>query len=99
MYAVCQEIVILSLFAIRDDQRACGFEPFDSVSNCIFVKSGKGGILAVDLGEFLDEIRRPRNAANGLRGYADLDRLSVGHAAPPASLGKMKPKLRRPPFG
>ncbi len=80
MYAVCQEVVILPLLAIRDDQRACGFEPFDSISNCIFVKCGERGVLAVDLGEFLEEIRRPRNAANGLRGYGDRGWLNVGHA-------------------
>src|SRR6266404_1231473 len=80
MYAVCQEIVILPLFAVRDDRRSRGFKPFDGVSNCLFVERGKGGVLAIDLGEFLDEIRRPRNAANGLRGYGDQGRLSVGHA-------------------
>jgi hypothetical protein len=79
MHAVCQKITILPLFAIGDDQRACGFESFDSVSNCIFVKSGNGGVLAVDLAEFLDEIRRPRNAAHGLRRYGDQGRVSVVH--------------------
>src|SRR6202171_5472408 len=78
MYAVCQEIVILALFAVRDDQRSRGFEPFDGVSNRIFVERGKDGVLAIDLGEFLDEIRRPRNAANWLRGYGDQGRLSIG---------------------
>src|SRR5207249_8790879 len=49
----------------------------------------KGGILAVDLGQFLDEIRRPRNAANRLRRYRDQGRLSADHAAPPTLLGRM----------
>jgi hypothetical protein len=99
MYAVCQEIVILPLFAIRDDRRSCGFEPFDSVSSCIFVKSGKGGVLAVDLGEFLDEIRRPRNAANGLSGYDDRGRSSVGHACTSHFAGQGERKEAPPAIG
>jgi len=39
MHAVRQEIVILPLFAVRDDRRVCGFEPFDGVSNCTFIQS------------------------------------------------------------
>src|SRR5882757_750430 len=99
MYAVCQEIVILPLFAVRDDQRSRGFKPFDGVSNCLFVTSGKGGVLAVDLGEFLDEIRRPRNAANGLRGYADQGRLSAGHACTSRFAGQSETEIAPPAIG
>src|SRR5712675_2031275 len=99
MYAVCQEIVILPLFAVRDDRRSRGFKPFDGVSNCLFVERGKGGVLAIDLGEFLDEIRRPRNAADGLRGYGDQGRLSVGHACTSSSLGSVKRKVAPPALG
>jgi hypothetical protein len=93
MYAVRQEIVILPLFSVRDDQRSRAFKPFDGVSNCLFVKSGKCGVLAVDLAEFLDEIRRPRNAANRLRGYVDQGRLRVGHACTSHFAGRVKPKV------
>jgi len=85
--------VILALFAVRDDRGSRGFEPFDGVSNCIFVERGKGGVLAIDLGEFLDEIRRPRNAANRLRGYVDQGRLRVGHACTSRFAGRVKPKV------
>src|SRR3981189_9920 len=80
MYAVCQEIVILPLFAVRDDRRSSGFKPFDGVSNGLFVERGKGGVFAIAFGEFLDESRRPRNAADRLRGYGDQGRPSIGHA-------------------
>src|SRR5712664_2769832 len=99
MYAVCQEIVILALFAVRDDRGSRGFEPFDGVSNCIFVERGKGGVLAIDLGEFLDEVSRPRNAANGLRRYGEQGRLSVGHACTSISLGRVKRKVAPPAIG
>jgi hypothetical protein len=38
MDAICREIVMLSLLAVRDDRRAGGFEPFDGVSNRIFIE-------------------------------------------------------------
>src|SRR5439155_24592913 len=78
MDAICQEIVIFHLFAVRDDWRSRGFEPIDGVPDCTRVERGKGGILAVEVGEFWDESGRPRNAADGLRGYAEPGRRSVG---------------------
>jgi hypothetical protein len=88
MYAVCQEIVILPLFAVRDDRRSSGFKPFDGVSNGLFVERGKGGVFAIAFGEFLDESRRPRNAADGLRGYVDQGGPSIGHACTSHSAGR-----------
>src|SRR6202171_1812631 len=38
MDAVRREIVMLPLFAVRNDRRAGGFEPFDGVSNRIFIE-------------------------------------------------------------
>src|SRR3979411_1368595 len=46
MYAVCQEIGILPLFAVRDDRRSGGFKPFDGVSNRLSVERGEGGAVA-----------------------------------------------------
>jgi hypothetical protein len=66
MHAVCQEIVIFPLFAVGNDWRACGFEPFYGVSNGVFIERSKGRIVAIEFGEFLEKVTWPRNAANGL---------------------------------
>src|SRR5438128_6117194 len=79
MYAVRQEIVILLLFAVRDDRRSRGLESFDGVSNRVFVERGKRWVLAIDSREFLDELQGPWNAADGLGGYAGYGGFRVGH--------------------
>jgi hypothetical protein len=43
MHTVGREIVMLSLFAVRNDRRAGGFEPFDGVSNRIFIDRSEVG--------------------------------------------------------
>src|ERR1700739_2158278 len=86
MHAVRQEIVILSLFAVGNDWRDCGFKPFDGVSNGVFKVRIKGGILTIELGESLEEVKRPRETANGLGGYGVLGWLNVGHGCASVSL-------------
>jgi len=63
--------VVLSLFAVRDDGRACGLEPLDRVSNGDFVESSEAGILAACSCDPLDEIERPGDAADRLGGMID----------------------------
>ncbi len=43
MHAVREEIVILPLFAVRNDRRAYGFKPFNGVSNGIFLERSRSG--------------------------------------------------------
>jgi hypothetical protein len=72
MDAIRREIVVLSLFAVRDDRRAGGFEPFDGVSNCIFIEWSEVRILTVStLCDSLDEIEGSWDAANWLGGYGE----------------------------
>src|SRR5712691_12262049 len=86
MHAVRQEIVILFLFAVSNDWRACGFELFDGVSNCVFIERSKGRILTTEFGDSLEEVMRPRDTANGLGRYAGWCKFSVGHACTSISL-------------
>src|SRR5260370_29667308 len=47
MYAIRREIVILPLFAVCDDGRACSFEPPNCVSNCLVIKRSEVRIFTV----------------------------------------------------
>jgi hypothetical protein len=71
IYAVGAEIVILPLFAVGNNRRACGFKPFNGVSNRTFIESIEARILAVALYDFFDQIEGPRDAADWLGGYRD----------------------------
>jgi len=41
MHAVRREIVILPLFAVRNDRRACGFKLFNGAANRIFIETSE----------------------------------------------------------
>src|SRR5258708_38389728 len=69
MDGVRREIVILPLFAVGNDRRACGFEPLDGVSNGNFVERNEVRILAVGDCDSLDEIGGSWDAAYRLGGY------------------------------
>src|SRR6266436_2286604 len=77
MYAVRAEIVILSLFAVRNDRRPRGFKPFNGVSNGIFIERGEARILTVAPCDSLDQLNGSWDAADWLGGYRDWRRL--GH--------------------
>ena len=77
MHAVRAEIMILPLFAVRHDRRACGFKPLNGVSNRIFIEGVEARILAVALCDSFDEINGPWDTADWLGGYRDWRRL--GH--------------------
>src|SRR5712664_2394130 len=38
MHAVCRKIVILPLFTVRNDRRACGLKPLNGISNRVFIE-------------------------------------------------------------
>src|ERR1700730_18360575 len=78
IHAVRAEIVILPLFAVRHDRRACGFKPFNGVSNGIFIESSQVGILTVALSDLFDQIKGPWDTPDWLGGYRDWRKL--GHA-------------------
>ena len=71
MDAVRREIVMLSLFAVRNDRRAGGFEQFDGVSNRIFIEGSDVRILTVASYDSVDEIDWPWDTANWLGGYGE----------------------------
>src|ERR1700680_2715196 len=77
MHAVRAEIVILLLFAVRNNRRAGGFKPFNGVSNGIFIERVEARILAVALCGSFDEVDGPWDAADWLGRYRDWRRL--GH--------------------
>src|SRR5882762_9529007 len=77
MRAVCAEIMILPLFAVRNDRRTCGFKPFNGVSNGTFIQRSEVGILTVAFCDSLDEINGSRDTADWLGRYRDWRRL--GH--------------------
>jgi hypothetical protein len=59
---------MFSLFAVRDDRRAGGFEPLDGVSNRIFIEWGEGRILTIASCDSLDEIDWSWDTPNWLGG-------------------------------
>ncbi len=75
MHAVRREIVILPLFAVRNDRRPCGFKPLNGISNRIFIERMEIRILAVSLCDSLDQINGSWDTANWLGGYRDWRRL------------------------
>jgi len=48
--------MILPLFAVRNDRRACGFKPLNGISNRIFIARGEIRILTVAFCDSLDQI-------------------------------------------
>ncbi len=81
MYAVRAEIMILPLFAVRNDRRACGFKPLNGVSNRIFIERSEVRILTVAPCDSLDQINGSWDTADWLGGYRDWGWL--GHANRP----------------
>ncbi len=77
MHAVRAEIVILPLFAVRNNRRACGFKPLNGISNRIFIERSEIRILTVASCDSLDQINGSWDTANWLGGYRDWCRL--GH--------------------
>ena len=71
MHGVRREIMVLPLFAVRNDRRPRCFKTLNGVSNRIFIERREDRILTVRFGDSLDEINRSRNTANWLRGYGD----------------------------
>ena len=69
--AVRREIVMLSLFAVRNDRRAGGFEQLDGVSNRIFIEWSELRILTVASYDSLDKIDWSWDTANWLGGYGE----------------------------
>ena len=69
VHAIRREIGILPLFAVRNDRRARGSKPLNSLWNRIFIERSKVRILAVDLCNSLDEIKRSWDIATWLGGY------------------------------
>jgi hypothetical protein len=69
MNTVSREIVILPLFAVCDDRRACRFKSLNGVSNRIFIERSEARILTVAFCDSVDEI-------NGFGRYTDRCRLS-----------------------
>src|SRR6266851_3841054 len=76
MNTVSREIVVLLLFAVCDDRRACGFKPLDGISNRIFIKKSELRIFIVALCNFLDEIDGSWNTTDWLGRYSDRWRLN-----------------------
>jgi hypothetical protein len=77
MHTVRREIVILSLFAIANDGRTCGFKSLNRVSDGIVVESIKIGIFTATFCDAEDEMGRSWDAPNWLGGNGDWRRL--GH--------------------
>jgi hypothetical protein len=73
------EVVILALFAVRNDRRACGFKPFNGVSNGIFIERGEVGILFVAFRDSLDETNGSWDTADWLGTYRDWRWCWLGH--------------------
>src|SRR4029077_9532753 len=86
IYAVRREIVVLPLFAVGNDRRACGFKSLYGVSNRCFIERSEVRILAIAFCDALDQINRSRNTSNWLGGYTDWYRLGhiarLSHASP-----------------
>jgi hypothetical protein len=72
--------VILSLFTVRNDRRACGLKPLNGISNRIFIKRFKTGILTAGSGDPLDEIAWPWDTAIGSVGMVIAGGVAI-HAA------------------
>src|SRR5258708_12724816 len=83
MHGIRREIVMLPLFAVRNDGRAGGFEPLDGVSNGNFVERSEVGILAVGFGDSLDEIGGAFGTSNPPRGGATPPRAAAPPLPPP----------------
>src|SRR5882762_8825064 len=77
MHAVRREIVILPLFAVRNDRRACGFNPLNSVSNRILIERSEIRILTAAPCDSLNQINGSWDTAHWLGRYRDWRRL--GH--------------------
>src|SRR6266850_4791154 len=77
MNTVRREIVILPLFAVCDNRRACGFKPLNGISNRIFIERSKIRILTVAFCDSVDELNGSRDAAYWLGRYGNGCRL--GH--------------------
>ena len=71
MHATPREIVILSLFTVRNDWRATGFKPLFGVSNRILIETCKVRILTVAFCDSLDQINGSWDTPKRLRGYGD----------------------------
>jgi hypothetical protein len=71
MHAVRAEIVMLPLFAIRNDRRPCAFKPLNSISNGMVIQRTETRILTVALGDSLDQIKEPQDTPNWLGRYGD----------------------------
>ena len=65
VHGVRPEVVILPLFAVGDDRRACRFEPLDRVADRVLVESIEARIVAVPLRHGLDQRGRPGQASDG----------------------------------
>lgn len=75
MHAV-RAVVILPLFAVRNDLRACGFIPLNGVSIRVFIETSEVRILTVAFCDPVAEINRTWDTANCLGGHGDGFRFS-----------------------
>src|SRR6266478_417550 len=87
MHAVRAEIVILPLFAVRNNRRACGFKPLNGISNRIFIERSEIRILTVASCDSLDQINGSWDTANWLGGYRDWCRLGHTYHLPRSIIG------------
>jgi hypothetical protein len=75
MHAVRAEIVMLSLFTIGQDGRACAFNMFSEVSNGSVMERSEFAVLTVCLFDSLNQVNGSGNTADRLGGYRDWPRL------------------------
>ena len=75
MHAVRAEIVMLSLFTIGQDGRACAFNMFSEVSNGSVMEGSEFAVLTVCLFDSLNQVNGSGNTADPLGGYRDWPRL------------------------
>jgi len=76
MHAVRAEIVMLSLFTIGHDRRACAFKAFNGVSNGNVTERSEFGVLTVSLFDSLNGLNGSGDTADRLARYRDWRRLN-----------------------
>jgi len=74
MHAVRAEIVILPLFAVRNNRRPCSLKPLNGISNRIFIERSEIRILTVDFCDSFDQINGSWDTAIWLGGYRNRPR-------------------------
>src|SRR6266853_1277357 len=76
MHAVRADIVMLSMFAIGHDGRACACKAFHGVSNGSVIERSELGVLTVCVFDLLNQVNGSGDTADRLGGYRDWRRLN-----------------------